>query len=123
MARALWQGQVIAESDSYETVEGNVYFPPDTVNRALLAPSPTTTRLRLEGHGSLLLRRGRWRAQRGCCVVLPRSEACGREYPGPCRVLAGSHRRVLSQEHRSAASPGFGPEARNRKQETRWLDT
>ena len=35
MARALWQGQVIAESDSYETVEGNVYFPPDTVNRAL----------------------------------------------------------------------------------------
>ena len=43
MARALWQGQVIAESDSYESVEGNVYFPPDTVNRALLTPSSTTT--------------------------------------------------------------------------------
>ena len=35
MARALWQGQVIAESDSYESVEGNVYFPPEAVNRAL----------------------------------------------------------------------------------------
>ena len=43
MARALWQGQVLAESDKYESVEGNVYFPPDTVNRALLTPSATTT--------------------------------------------------------------------------------
>ena len=43
MARALWQGQVIAESDRYESVEGNVYFPPDAVNRTLLSPSSTTT--------------------------------------------------------------------------------
>ena len=43
MARAIWQGQVIAESESWETVEGNVYFPPDAVNRAFLAPSETTT--------------------------------------------------------------------------------
>ena len=43
MARALWQGQVIAESDRYETVEGNVYFPPGTVNLAFLMRSPTTT--------------------------------------------------------------------------------
>ena len=43
MPRALWQGQVIAESETCETVEGNVYFPPDTVNRAFLSPSETTT--------------------------------------------------------------------------------
>ena len=43
MARALWQGQVIAETDTYETVEGNVYFPPGSVNRAFLSPSETTT--------------------------------------------------------------------------------
>ena len=43
MARALWQGQVIAESGRYETVEGNVYFPPGTVNLAFLTRSPTTT--------------------------------------------------------------------------------
>lgn len=32
MARALWQGQVIAESDEFEVVEGNVYFPPGAID-------------------------------------------------------------------------------------------
>lgn len=43
MARALWNGEVIAESDRYETVEGNVYFPPDSLKRAFFHPSPRTT--------------------------------------------------------------------------------
>lgn len=32
MAKALWQGQVIAESDEFEVVEGNVYFPPGAID-------------------------------------------------------------------------------------------
>lgn len=43
MARATWKGKVIAESDTFEMVEGNVYFPPDAVNRAHLRDSPTQT--------------------------------------------------------------------------------
>lgn len=43
MARATWNGAVIAESDRYETVEGNVYFPPDAVNRDYLRESQTHT--------------------------------------------------------------------------------
>jgi uncharacterized protein (DUF427 family) len=43
MARATWNGAVIAESDRYEMVEGNVYFPPDAVNRAYLKESATHT--------------------------------------------------------------------------------
>lgn len=43
MARATWNGAVIAESDRYETVEGNVYFPPDAVNRDYLRESRTHT--------------------------------------------------------------------------------
>jgi len=31
MAKATWKGIVLAESDNYEFVEGNVYFPPDSV--------------------------------------------------------------------------------------------
>jgi len=27
MAKAVWNGVVIGETDSYETVEGNIYFP------------------------------------------------------------------------------------------------
>jgi uncharacterized protein (DUF427 family) len=41
MARATWNGAVIAESDRFEIVEGNVYFPPDAVNREYLQPSDT----------------------------------------------------------------------------------
>ena len=43
MPRAIWQGRVIAESDNCEIVEGNVYFPAESVRRAFLEPSPTTT--------------------------------------------------------------------------------
>lgn len=43
MAKAMWNGAVLAESDRFEIVEGNVYFPPDTVNRAYLRDSATRT--------------------------------------------------------------------------------
>ncbi|NKE44166.1 DUF427 domain-containing protein [Roseomonas frigidaquae] len=43
MARAIWNGAVIAESDRFELVEGNVYFPPASVRPELLRPSTRTT--------------------------------------------------------------------------------
>jgi uncharacterized protein (DUF427 family) len=43
MARATWNGATIAESDEYETVEGNVYFPESAVKREHLRPSDTHT--------------------------------------------------------------------------------
>jgi len=43
MPRAIWNGKVIAESDRFETVEGNVYFPPETIKREFFKPSDTHT--------------------------------------------------------------------------------
>ena len=43
MARATWNGEIIAESDHCEIVEGNHYFPPDAVKHELLQPSQTHT--------------------------------------------------------------------------------
>ena len=43
MPRASWQGALIAESDVFESVEGNVYFPPGAVHRDRLSPSTTTS--------------------------------------------------------------------------------
>ena len=43
MAKAVWNGQVIAESDRCEIVEGNHYFPPDAVKREWLQQSDTHT--------------------------------------------------------------------------------
>ena len=43
MTKAVWNGEVLAESDRCEVVEGNQYFPPDAVKKALLQPSETHT--------------------------------------------------------------------------------
>ena len=43
MARALWNGVTLAESDATQVVEGNHYFPPDSVRREYLRDSPTHT--------------------------------------------------------------------------------
>ena len=43
MAKAIWNGQTLAESDTYETVEGNIYFPDESVNREFFRASSTTS--------------------------------------------------------------------------------
>jgi uncharacterized protein (DUF427 family) len=43
MSRAVWNGVVIADSPHTEIVEGNHYFPPQTINRAYFRDSPTHT--------------------------------------------------------------------------------
>ena len=43
MARATWNGVTIAESDTFEVVDGNVYFPPSAVRREHLRESATHT--------------------------------------------------------------------------------
>lgn len=43
MAKAIWNGVVLAESDSTEIVEGNHYFPPNTINREYFKESNTHT--------------------------------------------------------------------------------
>jgi uncharacterized protein (DUF427 family) len=43
MAKATWKGAVLAESDRFEMVEGNVYFPPSAVRREHLKESATHT--------------------------------------------------------------------------------
>ena len=49
MAKALWQGQVLADSNEFEIVEGNVYFPPQTVDRRFFRDSATTTQCAWKG--------------------------------------------------------------------------
>jgi uncharacterized protein (DUF427 family) len=41
MAKAIWNGKVVAESETYETVEGNVYFPESSIRREYFRPSST----------------------------------------------------------------------------------
>ena len=43
MPKAVWNGAVIAESNDTEVVEGNHYFPSESVNREYLEPSDKQT--------------------------------------------------------------------------------
>lgn len=43
MAKATWNGETIAESDVFEVVEGNVYFPRAAVRDEVLRESDTHT--------------------------------------------------------------------------------
>ena len=50
--KAIWNGQVIAESDATVIVEGNHYFPPDSMKREFLEPSTTHTICGWKGEAS-----------------------------------------------------------------------
>jgi uncharacterized protein (DUF427 family) len=43
MAKAVWNGVVLAESDETVMVEGNHYFPPSAVNTEYFTPSDAHT--------------------------------------------------------------------------------
>jgi len=43
MATATWNNVILAESDRYEVVEGNVYFPPEALHQEYFQPSDTHT--------------------------------------------------------------------------------
>jgi uncharacterized protein (DUF427 family) len=52
MAKAIWNGTVIAESDTVEEVEGNFYFPPRSVKREYLRESRTRSTCPWKGEAS-----------------------------------------------------------------------
>jgi uncharacterized protein (DUF427 family) len=52
MAKAIWNGAVVAESDNCEIVEGNYYFPPDAIKAEYFQASNTHTICSWKGEAS-----------------------------------------------------------------------
>jgi uncharacterized protein (DUF427 family) len=52
MPKAIWGGAILAETDRYEVVEGNVYFPPESINRVYFKESDTHTTCPWKGEAS-----------------------------------------------------------------------
>lgn len=52
MATAKWNGQIIAQSDNTEQIEGNHYFPIDSVKNEFLKSSDTHTSCHWKGVAS-----------------------------------------------------------------------
>ena len=90
MPKAIWKGKVIAETDKHEVVEGNVYFPPEAVNREYLQPTRPTRSA--PGRGRRATTRWWWTAgEQGRGLVLPGPQGGGGQHQGPRRVLARRH--------------------------------
>jgi uncharacterized protein (DUF427 family) len=52
MAKAIWKGTIIADSADTVVVEGNHYFPPESVHSQFLRPSETHTKCPWKGTAS-----------------------------------------------------------------------
>lgn len=52
MPKAIWNGETVAETEEFEIVEGNVYFPPETVKKEFLKPSDHHTHCGWKGDAS-----------------------------------------------------------------------
>ncbi len=61
--KAIWNGAVIAESDDTVVVEGNQYFPRDSVNDEYLVESSHTSVCPWKGTAEYFSTRRRWRSQ------------------------------------------------------------
>ncbi len=52
MAKAIWKNAILAQASDYEIVEGNIYFPPDTINKEHFKNSDTHTNCPWKGQAS-----------------------------------------------------------------------
>jgi uncharacterized protein (DUF427 family) len=52
MPKAIWNGAILAESDRCEVVEGNQYFPPDSIKSEYFQDSNTHTNCPWKGQAS-----------------------------------------------------------------------
>ena len=71
MARATWNGEIIAEADRFEMLEGNVYFPPSSVKREFLVASDTRTLCPWKGRTSYYTLRVNGRENRDAAWYYP----------------------------------------------------
>ena len=52
MPRAIWNDTIVAESDEFELVEGNVYFPPSAINAEYFQATDKSTHCYWKGDAS-----------------------------------------------------------------------
>ncbi|MGQ0812256.1 MAG: DUF427 domain-containing protein [Nitrospiraceae bacterium] len=52
MPKAIWNGMTVAESNEGQVVEGNYYFPPQSLKREYFKPSTTHTTCPWKGEAS-----------------------------------------------------------------------
>ena len=109
MAKAVWNGVTLAESDKTQVVEENIYFPQDTVKREYLLLELDDFDVSVEGTGAVLLADGGWAGKSGRGVVLPGSQTGGAEDQGVYCILARRGSREVATRRRGLRAARKGP--------------
>jgi hypothetical protein len=94
MAKAIWNGATLAESDRCQVVEGNQYFPPDAVRREYLRDSATHTACPWKGVASYyyVIVNGETNRYDGG-AIRPQGR-CGEHQGSRCVLARGARRTV-----------------------------
>ncbi|MFQ5876656.1 MAG: DUF427 domain-containing protein [Acidobacteriota bacterium] len=82
MARAVWNGAVLAESDRCEIVEGNHYFPPDSIRREHFRESKAQTTCPWKGVASYYDLEVDGQVNRGAAWYYPAPKEAARRIKG-----------------------------------------
>ena len=93
MIRVVWNGVVLAEAPQTVQLEGNHYFPAESLHREYLQNSSTTTRCPWKGRASYYTIVVDGTAQSGRRLVLPQTQPLGAQDQRSRGVLAWSARR------------------------------
>ncbi|MGD9749588.1 MAG: DUF427 domain-containing protein [Acidimicrobiia bacterium] len=113
-AEAVWNGRVIARSDDTIVIEGNHYFPVDSVDPAFLVPSETTSRCPWKGTAKYLTLVVDGRENRDAAWYYPAPKAAASTIAGRVAFWRGVTVNELADTGGVGAmsSPGSAPRRR-----------
>ena len=104
--QAIWNGAVLAESDRTVQIEGNQYFPPDSVNREYVRPSSHTSVCSWKGTASYYTLEVEGSTNRDAAWYYPNPSAAAREIEGHIAFWKGV--QVVEATTAAQRGPGTG---------------
>lgn len=90
MAKAMWQGTILAESRDGLVVEGNYYFPPGALKREYFSPSSTHTTCPWKGEASYYDIEVNGQVNKDAAWYYPSPKKCREVHCRLCCILEGS---------------------------------
>lgn len=80
--KAVWNGQVLADSDKTIVVEGNHYFPPDSIRSEFFYGSDTSTMCPWKGKASYYSVTVKGRTNKDCAWYYPMASDAAKKIEG-----------------------------------------
>ena len=118
MTRATWNGVTLAESDACEIVDGNHYFPPDSVRREHLLYSSTRTVCPWKGTASYYTIKVGDQVNEDAAWLYPETKEGPSKSKATLRSGKGS--RWIPEPRRSGGGQRIAPTNLQRMRQTTW---